>query len=230
MNHEDGLEPPTQSMNEHAIQTVVTAVASSAPLVGGPLSVAIQEIFGQKYSQRIERWQHEVAERIRKLEERGVSAEELAENDDFMDALVQATRVAGSTANAAKRARLANSLFNIGLGTSLASDKHAIYLRYLDELTESHMRLLNFFGDPAGHPENVAPKGMGSLAQLIEQALPDLYADRPLFETVHNDLERLGLSNAPNLGTVMTSDGLGTKRLTRKGEELINFITEPQSD
>jgi len=203
---------------------------SLIPIVGGPLSVVVATLFGYSYEKRLSAWRDEVVGQIRRLhEERGISVEELANNDDFLDAVATATRIAETTSSSEKRRYLASALFNVGAGAGVGADKQAIYLRYVEELTPSHMTMLSLLNDP---PRFLNDRGipwpnimMGGLGAVVERALPVLYADKPLLETVTDDLQRYGLAQNPGLNSVMTGEGLKAGRGTPKGKEFVDFIT-----
>jgi hypothetical protein len=86
------------------------------------------------------------------------------------------------------------------------ADKQAVYLRYIEELTPSHMRLLEFMNDPPGccSRHDVAWPGnimMGGLGPIVDAALPDLAADEPFLDTLAGDLSRpLELTRPATLG------------------------------
>ncbi|MGC3954347.1 MAG: hypothetical protein QM804_08885 [Propionicimonas sp.] len=230
---ENRLDPPVESTAQVVVAKSVEAAASLLPVVGGPLSVVIATLFGVSYERRLHEWRDEVTARIRELNESlGVRIEDLAQDGAFLDALAAATRIAEMSSSAEKRAYLANALYNIGAGSDLSDDKQTIYLRYIEELTASHMVMLEFLGDPPaflkrrGIPwPNILMGGLGAVAKV---ALPELCDDGPLLETVLTDLERLGLvQRLPGFNTVMTDQGLRTGRGTRKGSEFLAFITRP---
>lgn len=224
--------PPEQSRSGEVIAKVVEGAASAVPIVGGPLAVVIATVFGMAYSRRVDQWRDDLTAAVQYLmDNQGLTVEELADSDDFLDAVATATRVAATTASQEKLHRLRNALVNIGSGTALRSDKQAIYLRYIDELTPSHMSLLDFMTDPPGYCErhqvpwpNVM---MGGLGAVVDQALPELAADKDFLETLGADLSRFGLISHPGFNSVMSGERLKAGRGTAKGAEFVSFISSP---
>ena len=100
------------------------AVVAAIPIVGGPLAVVVATLFGFSYDRRLTAWREEVFDRIRALEEQGVSVQDLANDDAFLDALAQATRTAEAQSSEEKRRYLADALFNIGAGTAVGRLVH----------------------------------------------------------------------------------------------------------
>jgi hypothetical protein len=82
-----------------------------------------------------------------------------------------------STHKQEKRDALRNALLNIALHRSTDEDQQQTFLRYIDELTVWHLRILSLFQDP---PKMLSTKGvqanfyMGGGAQVIESVYPEL--------------------------------------------------------
>ena len=226
---DDELVPPSRSESRQVAGKTAEAAVAAIPVVGGPLAVVVATLFGFSYDRRLTAWREEVFDRIRALEKQGVSVEDLANDDAFLDALAQATRTAEAQSSEEKRRYLADALFNIGAGTPVTADKQAVYLRYLEELTISHMQMLAFLTDPPGFlAERDVPWpniSAGGLGNIVQAGLPELYADKPLLDTVLGDLQRFGLADSPGLSAVMTGSGLRAPRGTDKGREFMRFIT-----
>lgn len=233
MSQDAAQRPPRESTSRTVVAKTTEAAVSIIPIVGGPLAVVVATLFGYSFEKRLGEWREQVMEQIQRLtDERGIAIADLADNDEFLDALATATRTAETTSSSEKRTYLATALFNIGAGTELATDKQAIYLRYVEELTPSHMKVLALLNDPPAFlaareipwPPAVAFVG-GSFRSIVEVALPDLSADGPLLDTVVDDLQSYGLAEIPSLNSMMSESGLRTGRGTRKGSEFIAFIT-----
>lgn len=226
-------QPPQQSSAAKWSGTLVEAGASAIPLLGGPLAVAIATVFGYAYGRRVDKWREDLTSTVQYLiDHRGVSVEDLADDDEFLDAVATATRVAATTSSEQKRQFLRNALTNIGLGHAPDADKQAVYLRYIEELTPSHMRLLEFMNDPPGycsrHEVPWTYNGMmGGLGTIVDAALPDLAADKPFLDTLAGDLTTFGLISSPGFNTIMSATGLAAGRGTPKGTEFITFISAP---
>lgn len=227
-------DPPDEKSGARQVtEKAMEAVSGSVPFVGGALAVVLAHAFSHSYEKRLRAWMEQLAQVVQELIDRvdGVDVEGLSQDDDFMDAVATATRIAEKTSSETKRTALQNALLNIGIGSVPDSDKSAVYLRYIDELTPSHMVLLDFFEDP---PAFLDKRGipwpnimMGGLGSVVQVALPDLHADTPFLETLSGDLARWGLVSNPGLNTVMTGGGLKAKRTTEKGREFMAFVSGP---
>jgi len=155
----------------------------------------------------------------------------LAGDPAFYDAAVAAARIATATSAAEKHRALQNALFNIGLGVTLEDDKRAIYLRYVDELTPSHVRFMSYLDDPTGWFEQHALPWpnvyAGGLMSVVEAAFPEWRADEPFLDTLAADLVARGLIDNPGLRTMMTGEGLKARCTKPKGQEFMAFIGGP---
>jgi hypothetical protein len=153
-----------------------------------------------------------------------VFVDKLLEDDEFLDAIARATSIVGRDASRAKWALLQNPLFNTAVDPdALSADKRAIHLRYLSELTVTHVQVMALFHDTVGFLESQGKPWpdvyMGSFHSIVQAALPQLAADTNLFESVIADLSAFGLISSPGMGTTMTAEGLRQRRSTSKGSE-----------
>lgn len=224
---------PDEKSGRRAItDAAIEAGTAAIPFVGGSLAVLLAHAFSRSYEQRLRNWMEELAEAVQELyDAEGVDIEALAEDQTFLDAVATATRIAEKSGSEIKRNALKNALFNIGAATDVDTDKRLIYLRYVDELTPSHMRVLAFFDDPVKAVSNAEQQWpnimMGGLSSILKVALPDLHVDEPLLNTVVGDLNRQGLISSPGLNTIMTEGGLKDSRTSTKGREFMAFVSTP---
>lgn len=227
-------QPPRKSTGREVTEKTVEAALSAVPIAGGPLALAFGAVMGWAYSRRMEEWLTELAEAVDDLQERvdGLDLDKLASNEDFVDAVVHATRAAEGTHQTEKIDALRNAVLNVALPAAPATDLIRIFLRYLDEFTPSHLRLLAFLDDPiAAFDARGLPKPdlmMGGRSHLLEEALPEFAGRRDFYDPLASDLERAGLANAA-LHVTMTGTGLWQSTTTDRGKQFLAFITDPRS-
>ncbi|MFG1625456.1 hypothetical protein [Kribbella sp. NPDC049227] len=161
----------------------------------------------------------------------GLEAQDLADDPAFYDAAVAAARIATATSAAAKHCALQNALFNVGAGDSLDADKRAIFLRYVDELTSSHIALLRLAANP---PSCFEQRGLpwpgGSLLAVVKSAFPAWADDEAFIDTLNVDLTSRGLIDDLPLRTMMTETGVRARRTKPKGHEFMELISGPFDD
>lgn len=115
---------------------------------------------------------------------------------------------------------------------STDEDQQQTFLRYIEELTVWHIRILRLFRDPA---QEMATKGiqanfyMGGAAQVLESMYPELQNRRAFYDEIVTDLHNRGLLNSPPsfLHTMMTSNGMVAKRTTPLADSFLTFIADP---
>jgi len=128
-----------------------------------------------------------------------------------------------------KREALLNAISNSTSSTTVQAAIRQMYLRLIDDFTEWHIRLLKLFSDPprwfSDHnvkpPRNIA---MGSLAQVLEAAYPELMNKRSFYDQVWRDLNNAGLVSTDSLQSGMTERGMMEQRATERGKEFLWFI------
>ncbi|WP_091027210.1 hypothetical protein [Glycomyces harbinensis] len=143
--------PQDQPWVEHT-KTGLEAGANVIPLVGGIVALALSKALNHKLEQRRAAWLQALADEIARLSETvdGLSPENLAENDDFIDAVVTATRIIDRTSQQEKIRLLKNAVMNSARTGAPQSDVQQLFFRMVDDLTVTHLNLLMLFGDPPG--------------------------------------------------------------------------------
>ena len=174
----------------------------------------------------------DIARRVADLETRhGVKLEDLRENDEFVDVLLEATRVALTTSKVEKREALANAVVNTALPSPIDDALRHMFLRYIDELTVPHIRLLRLFADESsasiGIPFALQQAPLGAIYGLIEEKLPELRGRRTFYQLLWRDLRNRGLVTAENLADVDIDQAFLPRRASDLGEQFLKFISSP---
>lgn len=221
---------------------VAEALISTLPKVGGPLA-ALVELLAIPLSNRKQRWLEEyLAEVVSELEGRvSELSKPLDENEDFLTAVVRASQIAMGTQREEKLAALRNAVRNSALKSAPGEDLQVIFLRLVDELTVSHLRMLQVFNEPRRSLEksgremrekpqivgnNVLFSSLGSLSDLIFHCVPELNGQRELCEQLCRDLANRGLiAQGLQLIQAMSSSGVLTPRTTNLGKQFLKFIS-----
>lgn len=223
----DALEPKSDARRR--TEETIEAAAAAVPFAGGVLAVKYAQAFRRADERRYRQWQQQVEDALDAIAQRtdGLDVDALFVNDDFVDAIATATRIAEKSAAGLKRAALQNVLFNVGLGDSREADKRAIYLRYIDELTTSHLALMRLADDPPGwFSGRDRPWPGGNLIDVVAAAFPSWSRDEDFIETIAGDLASRGLAELP-LRAMMTASGVMAQRTKPKGREFMAFISGP---
>ncbi len=209
------------------------AALAAIPVVGGSVTEVLSMVLAPAVARRRDLWLKELADALDDLEQKvdGFSIENLGQDETFVSAVIEATRSAVSTHKDEKRDALRNALLNIALHRGPDENQQQIFLRYIDELTVWHIRMLELFRDP---PKYLAARGvgqnyyMGGGSQVLEDVYPELRGRREFYDQISNDLNTRGLFNSPSfLHSTMTAQGMVSKRTTPLADQFLNFITDP---
>ncbi|MBI2330933.1 MAG: hypothetical protein HYU84_01930 [Chloroflexi bacterium] len=94
----------------------------------------------------MEKWREEIVHGLRYLEEnRGIKLDELQDNDLFISIVSQATTIAIRTHQKEKLEALKSAIVNSVTSSKMEEDFQLTFIRFIDELSPSHLNLLKFF-------------------------------------------------------------------------------------
>lgn len=204
-------------------ETVVAGALGLVPGIGTWLSAGVQKTFAQQEQLRMNTYLRELAEVVNALVDHtdGLTPDQLASNPDFFEAAVRAARSAVATASAEKHRALQNALFNAGSGSSADADLNATFIRYVDELADTHMRLLRLFDQANG-------------AYLQPGQWSAGFANSSKAQTFLGDLMNRGMVEEREIFTrhdrgmaIMAGAVQGGHRITTTGIEFLKFISGP---
>lgn len=234
MSDEKKHETPKSNCGDVAY-AIVKAGLGSIPVAGAAAAELLGLVVAAPLERRRNQWMAEVGEALRQLEERkGFDIESLRDNDQFIDAAVEATQIAIRTSNAEKKEALRNALLNAALPNPPEETVQKMFLSFIDTLTVWHIKLLGLFDSPPRFIEknNVrfGNTTMGSMSHLLEAAFPELRGKRDLYDLVWKDLYSRALVNTDGLHTMMTGGGIIAQRTTALGRDFIAFIRNPLED
>jgi hypothetical protein len=236
MTKEKKYVPPKPSAGD-AGHAVLKAGLGAIPLVGAPASELLNMIVLPPLERRRNKWAEDIGEALRVLEERKeVSLESLGQSDEFIDVVLEATRIALKTSSQEKKEALKNAILNTALGEVPDESLQSMYLSYVDTLTVWHIKLLDLFSHPPGYiaKHNVAsPVGtrtMGTLGHLVEGVFPELDGKRDIYDLIWKDLYSKALVDTDALHVLMSVNGLFAKRTTEIGNLFLDFIRNPIQD
>ena len=142
MRKQEKFSPPKRSTGDTAYLVVK---ASLSPFFGA--TELLERFISPPLQRRTEKWMEDIAEALRALEQNiGIKIEALQNNDLFITVVTQATRVAIGNHQREKLEALKNVIVN-SASSHENEDIQIIFIRFIDELTPSHLFLLKFFID-----------------------------------------------------------------------------------
>lgn len=211
---------------------VVKIALGFVPWVGGALAEVVGHL-NNDLARRQEYWMVQVSEAINALQKTSVlTVDELIKNEAFTSFLLQATPIALRNHQKEKITTLKNALASVGNPEFSDEDLAFQFLRYIDELTVSHLTILRIISIRAD-----VFKEVKSMQQAFEQLILEDQTDiSPLVaRTYLRDLDSRGLVNAIDLEDLPDFESKAVYiaaeqtdrhplQLTELGEKFLSFI------
>lgn len=225
------LPPETLDVKD-AAGIVGRTLVSLVPGVGGPAAELFNLVIAPSLERRRQGWLVELGERVACLEAEGrLTLDDLKGNEAFVDVVLQASRAALATSSAEKRAALRNAALNSALPGAPEEAECFMFLRYVEDFTEWHLRILKLLQAPTEwqkrRAEEAGEQPAGSLAQVLEAAYPELVGQEAVCAGVMLDLTNAQFVNDTPLHAKMSGRGMLKPRITERGSRLLRFIEEP---
>jgi len=221
---------PEKSAGDIA-QGVVKAAVSGLPVVGGPAAELLGMVFGPPLEKRRDKWMDDLAGIVKELQSKveGLTPEKLSQDHAFVTMSMRATEIAIRTHQQEKLDALRNAVLNAGLKIDLDENIQQIFLNYIDALTPSHLKVLKVFRNPQAwaHANGITFPNWtaGSLATVLETALPEMAGRRDCYDQLVSDLQQRGLMTRVDIHTTMTGHGMLQSRTTGLGNDFLGFIS-----
>lgn len=222
-------EAPKESTARQLAKATATGAVGAIPGVGSPIAAILGMVLGYGYGQRLEQWRDSVTEAIAELQDKVDQSK--ADDPEFLDTVVAATRAVAATSRQEKLDALRNAVVNTLLPSSPEDDLRLRYIRIIDEMMPEHLQLLRFLDDPRRwydeHPELERKSYMmASKSAIIDPAFPSLSEAK--MDRLMGDLADWKIASN-NYRTGMTEQGLWASSTTDLGRGLLAFIQDPAS-
>jgi hypothetical protein len=236
MADNDHLDPPEQSIWDDIHMAAKATLSSVIPITGGAVAEIFAALVVPPIEKRRDAWMQTVAEMLRQLvAEKGLTLESLQANDAFITFVLQTTTVAIRNHQEEKRQALRNCLYNAAGSPDGKADLHLSFIRFVDELSPSHVLLLRLVRDR--HGEIAVLKSYETLYSLLAPELPrvqsqDIFkmmcldlGSRGLVQ-ISADIEDLpGIYEASAILWESTRDDLPRLVISAVGNEFLSFIS-----
>jgi hypothetical protein len=221
------IEPFPERKGRDHLRQAADAGVTAIPFVGGAVQILLDDVIAPSLDKRREAWFGKLGEVVDALSQRSerLDPARLANDEEFVSAVMQASRIAMGTHREEKLNMLRDALIN--LATSSPGDLlTSRFLRFVEELSPEHFLVLAYAADPAAwYDQKGMPRGshyMGSPSTLMEHA--GLPVSGQVLQLVLSDLDRVGLARIASLSTTMTEQGMWQTFATDLGHQLIDFV------
>ncbi len=222
-------QPPTKDKKDR-LQEAVSAGVTLVPVVGSAASKLIDSYLPSGYKRRRRAWEEQVADVLSRLQtDLDKTAEQLAEIDQLLTTLLIATPIA--IREPEKTEVLKQAIYKSALPDQADKTYHAIFLRFVDELTPLHLRLLAFLMKPTdflGMDGAPLTPSVILMETFIKAAIPEL-SDRELLTHLLQELQARQL--IPPTATSLREgkqlvDRLNQTYVTDFGRRFVHFIKD----
>lgn len=226
------FEPPKADSGDTA-HLVTKAALSFVPAA----SELFEYFVKPPLERRLDEWRKEISQFLYSLEKvQEINLEALQENEQFISVVAQASAIAIRNHQKEKLIALRNAIANSATGSNLNDDLQLTFIRFIEELTPSHLQVLRFF---MSHEEEVSSlKSYPAIYQLLSETVEEL-PSRDQFKMFIGDLASRGLIwispdiddfeniyQASSLLTHQTNDDLPRIIITDIAKGFLKFISE----
>jgi hypothetical protein len=230
----DQNKPPKGTPGD-AAHVAIKALIAAIPMMGGPAAELFEAILKPPITHRREEWMERVAEDIRSLADRVEGLEERLRSPVFVTTLMQTTLIALRSDQSEKLDALRNALLNTALADTPNENQLAMFVRFVDELTPLHLKLLSVINDPYAQGVTktpgveVAPSPVQAEAlRLAFPTAPSSADERELLAQIARELAARGLIDSSN--GIFVNERLlsaGIVNVTRLGSAFLSFVSKP---
>jgi hypothetical protein len=209
------------------VHATVGATLGSVPGAGTALQTVFTTLVSTPLDRRRDAWMNSVNSRLLELEKRAVvNVQALSENEGFVSLLMRASDAALRTHDETKLDALRNAVVNSASAPEEPDDRELQFVRFVDELSGWHLRILAYLHNPvgalpAGHPVLHEPQRDIIAGVLV--AVPELSDREAMVGQLYEDMvaRRLvvhgGVKVRPGLPAI-------AKRTTAIGDEFLDYV------
>ena len=234
MPESGSVEPYPEPSKGDLAEEMARRGLSLVPGLGAPAAALIDLVFTPALEKRRIQWFNELAELVNDVQGRdpSVTVASLSANDEWIDAVLAATRIALCTGREEKWRALKSALAHVALRDEPDHDLDSTFLNLIDVLTQSHLRVLHMLQSTrafaAGQGTTVPITIDRSFHRVVERLLPDVPFDT--YTLLRTDLESRGLVMT-GAAAVAASRDPGDQRLTTPlGDKFLSFISGTAGD
>ncbi len=178
------MENTENSRGELAAALVRGTISAVVPYIGGVIA-EVGNLYLNPLERRKKRWIEEVTSAINEIEVRfSLLPQTLETNEQFVSFLYHATIIALKDHRTEKLRALRNALISVAEPTDIAEDLSFQFLRYVDEFSPSHLRVLCWIDESM----NSLPTNLEELYVSFQQSMSGPL-DRAHFRVIVRDLD-----------------------------------------
>jgi hypothetical protein len=228
------VEPYPEPLKSDVVDDIARKALGLVPGLGAPAAALIDVMFAPAIEKRRIQWFNELAGLVHDLHARspGLTVASLSADDDWIDAVLAATRIALRTHREEKWRALKSALAHIALRDQPDRDLDSTFLNLIDVLTPSHLRVLHMLQSTrafaAGQGTTVPLTIDRSFHWVVDHLLPDVPFG--VYTLLRTDLESRGLLITGPAAVAASRDPVDQRLTTPLGDKFLAFISESDGD
>ena len=174
------LELLKQGNSKDKNYNAMKALVSAIPAVGSLWVTFYETYIKEPSSQRLHNFLEELVQKLLILEQQ-IDTVSFVDNETFQTTFKKAIRIAECEHQQEKLEALRNAVLNSAIPNSFEDDIQAIFLRWIDEFTVSHIRLLRMLDDIYNYHIDNYEDFLDDLEHLEEEILAKAGEEQNLF-------------------------------------------------
>jgi hypothetical protein len=205
-----------------AAHTIAKAGISAIPVIGGPATELFSTVIIPPLTKRREAWLQSLADGLDALEKKvdGFSVQSLANNEEFVTMVMEASHIAVRNHSQEKLEALRNAVLNSAVKSP---DEYfqGLLLQFIAIATPWHFRVLAFYRDPESFVKKAGLKLESGdfLSSFVERIFPVLKGKDAFRLQIERDLLHFGL--------VLPEGAWYSERTTNTGDLVLKLIQSP---
>lgn len=222
------IEPfPRPELRDYARAGADAGIAA-IPLVGGSLEVLASVVLAPSLTKRRDAWLEKLGELVNDLQRKveGFEISDLAGDEVFVSAVMDASRIAMGTHLETKLDLLKNCLESMALTENRDDFMITQMFRLVEDLSPEHFLVLQYLANPGAwfDGKKIARPEFYSASPSSLMAQARLPVDSTALSIVLRDLKDRGLANTEAVSAMMSQGGLWQSLATELGIDLLEFV------
>lgn len=218
---------PAPTLRDKARQGTEAAVAA-IPYVGGAAVELAEVVMAPSLDKRRDAWFVKLGQLVEELRERieGFDMAELAEDEVFVSAVADASRIAMGTHLERKLEMLKNCLAVLAASDDRDDFLAMQFLKFVEQLEVEHFLVLEYLRNPGAwfDAKSIPRPNLMSAARHTLLELAELPVEGESRGLALRDLGDRGLANVDMLGGQVRGASLWDSLTTPLGEQLLRFV------
>ena len=222
-----------QPTDADLVHGTARAALAAIPILGGSMTEVMSMVLAPAIERRREAWFKDLADGLDELEKKvnGFKVQDLPNDEAFVSAVIDATRIAISTHQVEKRTMLRNALLRVAVGRGPDEELQQVFLNAIQSFSLSHIKVLEVLWRGT---QELTAKGLwdatlnrysvGDFGTAIKLLHPQLAAQPGLLEYIMTDVKNWGFSRLSGPSDVFPQ----SPGITNVGIAFLQFVLAPE--